>query len=93
MEGGRWKVEGGRWKVEGDFGYKDENGWLRKDEMNGVVNERVYEKKRGRNDGDEDDGDNEIEEREKRKPKKIPATRGKMQATLDAHIGQKKVKK
>jgi len=70
--------------VEGDFRHKDENGWLRKDEMNGVVNERVYEKKRGRDDGDEDDGDNEIEEREKRKPKKVPAARRKTQATLNA---------
>jgi len=76
--------------VEGDFGYKDENGWLRKDEMNGIVNEGVYGKNRGRDDGDEDDGDDEIEEREKPKPKKIPAARGKTQATLDAHNGQKK---
>ena len=78
--------------MERHFGYKDENGWLRKDEMNGIVNEGVYWKKRVRDDEDEieDDGDDEIEEREKRKPKKIPAARGKMQATLDAHIAGRK---
>lgn len=57
------------------------------------MNEGVYGKKRGRGDGGEDGGDDEIEEREKPKPKKIPAARGKTQATLDAHDGQKKVKK
>jgi cryptochrome len=85
MYGDDKRVKDGTWK--GIFGYKNENGWLRKDEMNGIVNEGVYGKKRGRDDGDEDDGDDEIEELEKPKPKKIPAPRGKTQATLDAHIG------
>jgi hypothetical protein len=73
----------------------DESRRVRKDEMNGIVDGGRNGRKRVR--GDTDDGelenDGRQDEVEKLQPKKGATKGSKKQATLDAHIGPRKVKR
>ena len=93
MYGDDKRVKDGSWKQI--FGYEDESGGMRKDETNGFVKGGRLGKKRGRDDENEDEGEEDgvVEEKGKPKSNKTHAKGDKSQATLDAHIGRKKVKK
>lgn len=94
MYGDDEKVKDGTWKEV--VGYMDKSRRVRKDETNGIVDGGGNGRKRVRGDTDDgelenDGGENKVEE--KPPPKKGAMKRSKKQATLDAHIGPRKVKR
>ena len=92
MHGDDKRVKDGSWKEV--FGYKDESGGVSKDETNGVVNGGIHERKRKRDNEGEIEGEEDDRADEEKPVQKQTRRKGdKRQATLDAHIGKKKVKK